>query len=322
MFKDYLWTGTGWGKFGSVYLSYQYDYFSGASYKIKELLLADNTRYAFNDYLQFCIEGGICSIILLSAAFYALLVIVKMGIKINPEKPQILLLGLGQLICLLTAALFTHLFELLIFQALLFLCFFILIRFLKPGNLEKSHFISIIVVLLLFISLHYKELVLKKLVYNAELSEAKELYHGGFTNESLAIYERLYRTFSDDPQFLKNYLKVLRTTPDNLRKEQILKKVVELDNSNIYHLELALYYQRLNKKSLAESEYLRAVYTVPNRFVTRSALLAFYFETQQDDKAVQTAKELLSLPIKVPSERVNMIRANAKDVLFKLKPNH
>lgn len=321
MLKDYFWTGIGQGRFGSFYLSYQYDYFSETGYNLKELLLADNTQHAFNDYLQFCIECGISGIVMLAAGFFVLLMMIKRAIKANPKKPQLLLLGVGQIACLLIAALFTHVFEQMLFQALFLTSLIILIRFL-PSQFGKSHFIAILTILLLFIILHYKELVINKFVYQAELSDAKELYLGGFTNESLNIYGSLYRRFSEDLHFLKDYLKVLRTTQDNSRKEEVLKKVIELDNSNIYHLEFAMYYQRLNKIHLAEREYLRAVYTVPNRFVTRNALLTFYLETQQNDKAVQTAKELLSLPIKVPSERVDLIRANTKDILLKLTPNH
>src|SRR5438105_10003409 len=56
--RDNFISGIGWGKFGIVYNQYQAAYFEAGHYTIKELLLADNIRYAYNDYLQLVIETG------------------------------------------------------------------------------------------------------------------------------------------------------------------------------------------------------------------------------------------------------------------------
>ena len=67
--------GIGYGNFKSTYPLYQAKYFENNHDNISEIMLADNTYYAFNDYWQFLIEGGIKSIIvlLIGGAFLVIL---------------------------------------------------------------------------------------------------------------------------------------------------------------------------------------------------------------------------------------------------------
>lgn len=65
MFKQNFFEGIGIGNFQVLYGHYQAAYFGAGQYSIKELLLADNTYYAFNDYFQLIIEIGIDGLIIL-----------------------------------------------------------------------------------------------------------------------------------------------------------------------------------------------------------------------------------------------------------------
>ncbi len=57
--KDNYIKGVGVGNYKILYGKYQIDYFKNGQYSTKELLLADNSVNAFNDYLQFFIETGL-----------------------------------------------------------------------------------------------------------------------------------------------------------------------------------------------------------------------------------------------------------------------
>lgn len=72
IFQDNFLLGIGLGNFQEIYLYQQASYFSKEIYTNKELLLADNTHYAFNDYWQFIIEIGIIGFVILGLLFYLL----------------------------------------------------------------------------------------------------------------------------------------------------------------------------------------------------------------------------------------------------------
>ncbi|WP_188748700.1 O-antigen ligase family protein [Parapedobacter defluvii] len=62
IFSDNYAFGVGEGRFKSTFLQYQADYFEKGKFTEKELLLADNTYFAFNDYWQFMVEKGLVGI--------------------------------------------------------------------------------------------------------------------------------------------------------------------------------------------------------------------------------------------------------------------
>jgi len=72
---------------------------------------------------------------------------------------------------------------------------------------------------------------------------------------------------------------------------------------------LAECYYRLSRFPESEEQYLNAIYRVPNRFGTRYALFSFFLNTDQTQKARRIGYEILNLPVKVPSERVEHIKA-------------
>src|SRR5690606_33848610 len=111
IFRDhYLW-GLGPGNFKKHYLHYQSAYFERGNYSERELLLADNTYYAFNDYWQFVLEWGVFGGVAL------LLVLLFIGYMIyrvlsSPDRTDITFLtGCVLLITIAVAACFNHVFE-------------------------------------------------------------------------------------------------------------------------------------------------------------------------------------------------------------------
>jgi len=114
--KEYHGAGIGWGNFSKVYGDYQAAYFKAGNFTTEELLLADNTRHAFNDYLQFIIETGIPGTI--AVGLFTLLITrsVILSIKRNKSLPLLLLLAVSQITAVSTAAMFMHVFEQFSFQ--------------------------------------------------------------------------------------------------------------------------------------------------------------------------------------------------------------
>jgi O-antigen ligase len=123
MFKDNWLFGMGLGCFKQKYLHYQANYFAQNNYTNKELLLADNTYFAFNDYWQFVIETGVIGFFILLILLYLLYVfIVKV---LNDGNYLIFKLNIFTfLIAVGIAAFFTHVFEKTVFQFAVILCYY------------------------------------------------------------------------------------------------------------------------------------------------------------------------------------------------------
>lgn len=85
IYKEHWLYGIGFNKFKTTYMYYQANYFLGKNYTKQELLLADNTYYAFNDYFQFIIENGVFGLLLLILVFISVFYLFKNVIKKSSE---------------------------------------------------------------------------------------------------------------------------------------------------------------------------------------------------------------------------------------------
>jgi len=70
IFRDNWLLGIGQGQFKVQYNEYKAAYFSTHSIDSKEALLADNSYYAFNDFLQGLIENGLIGFLIVAVAIY------------------------------------------------------------------------------------------------------------------------------------------------------------------------------------------------------------------------------------------------------------
>ena len=101
--------GVGAGHFQREYLQCQADYFRAGHYTTKELLLADNISHVYNDYFELIIEWGLVGILVLIVGFALLIYGLKGMSGTGLSIPGALVAT--QLIALLVAACFTHVFE-------------------------------------------------------------------------------------------------------------------------------------------------------------------------------------------------------------------
>jgi len=92
--------------------------------------------------------------------------------------------------------------------------------------------------------------------------------------------------------------------------------LIKYRTDNRTYMRLAITYERLNLNSKAELTYLFAVNMVPNRFRTRLALFNFYINTKNNRKAKTIGTQILEMPIKIPSNEVEIIK---QEVIKKMK---
>jgi tetratricopeptide (TPR) repeat protein len=319
IFREHYGNGIGFGKFQQEYGLFQAAYFKRGAYSPKELLLADNTYYAFNDYWQFIIELGIKGVILVIAAVIGVGRLVWLSLKKNSSYPAFLLLVITQIIAISIAGFFTHIFEKVYVQFVFILLVFLLLNYVY-GRQGKIRYFIFCVGAFSCIGLSYNLLdlyILKHAQYQQWI-DAKELQRAGYLNQSLRQYQRLYPDMLEYPAFLEDYVSVLIPAGQYGRANSILLQLMAHRTKNAYYSDLGMCYDQLHLLKEAESAYQTAVFIVPNRFVSRYSLYTFYRDNGQIAKARTCADQILGLPVKIHSAQITFIlnRIKQEDALL------
>ncbi|MCZ4243805.1 O-antigen ligase family protein [Pedobacter punctiformis] len=303
---DHPFKGIGFGRFPEIFGDYQSAYFAKGQFTEKELLLADNTKHAFNDYLQFVIEGGAMSILVLVLFF--LFIFKSFQLAFNKKHNNALLLfASSQIISLGVAALFTHVLEEPWFQLQLTLSILIVIRyayFAKYPLIVFKYVVVVIIANIIYINFGF---YLRNYKQYQSYESAKADYNMGFVTDAVKGYQTVYPFLKSDQVFLSDYATALTISGAQIRAEQIMESVVTIDNSSLYYNKLADCYRDNGKVYEAETAYIRAINMVPNRFIPRYNLFNLYKETKQYEKAYHVGSQILKLPIKIPSASVAYI---------------
>lgn len=308
IFKEHWLWGIGLGKFKTTYLMYQAAYFKAGNFTEKELLLADNTKHAFNDSYEFIIEYGILGIIFIFSFFIKLYHVIKKASLLNVSKNLAVHLCISLLIVLSIASFFTHIFDYTVFQVALIIG----LTFILYKVYNKSSFASGGIAIVGIISIYlYGDKIIKINDYQ-KFSKAQELYYAGYLMESRIEFDSLLESLNNDINFLIIYSQILRTHKEYRKEELILKLILKENVANMYYKQLADVYFNNSKFKEAERAYLLAINMVPNRFVTRFALYKFYQKTKNYGRAKQVAYQILTLPVKVNSYEIIQIKKEVK----------
>jgi len=297
--RDHFPQGIGWGNFKAVYNNYQAAYFRKGTYSTTELLAADNTYFAFNDYFQWIIEGGWMAIagMVIGAAF------ISLGIARNLRKgtTPLLNIAIAQLVAIMIAACFTHVFEKPLYQ-----------------------FVAVGAVSLLFLRWQYALIpaLLVLLIYHAHyiryyqdyqrLKEAQQLALAGNRMALLTTGEALYPAFRKEPEFLMIYGSMLLEMEEREKAPRILREACALRPTSTWLAKLGAAYELAGDKASAETTYLQAVYMVPNRFGAKMQLFTFYEQQGRREEMMHWGRIILQQPVKIPSAQVDRILQRVK----------
>lgn len=308
LLKENWLTGIGLGNFKTYYLPKQAHYFANHNYSPSEFLLADNTYYAFNDYYQFIIETGIIGVLIVVIFLFLIFKLIKKAVEITPINP-VVIANCTLLIAILTAAFFSHVFEKLVFQVLLFITVISLLYFvvLKNSVAYKLLHLSAIIIVFAYITLQFKSFQLTK-----NYNKAITLYMVGYRHKSIIELKKIW-PIADEKRLLL-YTQLLLESFAITQEIEILTAMQKIPSASNYKL-LGDYYLENKEFKKAETAYQTAIDMVPNRFIPRRSLYKLYLITNQKLKAVQAAKEIIAMPIKIPSYQIKKIKNEAKHVI-------
>ncbi|MFT4202456.1 MAG: O-antigen ligase family protein [Chitinophagaceae bacterium] len=317
--KDNWLTGIGIGQYPIVYKNYQAAYFEAGKYTNKELLLADNNKFAFNDYFQFVIEAGVFGFVILTFLFWGLyrLYIVHR----SPNKPANLLLAVAQSVsvAILVAAFFTHISDRLTIVIIFIVCLVIITYNVWQRKHFKEMGLYVIYLSLILVGCLKLNLTqIKRIIHKRQLNELSMQTGAGYLREAENGYRSLYPSMKNNPQYLFDFAALLKNREDYKSANFLLGRLIKIDNNSFNYMALGDCYWHLHQNQKAEYCYRQAVNITPNRFYLRYQLFHYYIETGNLTLAEKTGRSILDLPIKIASRRVDEIRLNVKKRLLEI----
>lgn len=309
MFLENWATGIGFGNFQLLFGQYQAVYFNTAAYSQSELLLADNTYYAFNDYFQFVIETGVGGSFLLFVGLVSLLALIRSAcVNVLSDKGRLLVyLSVTQILAIGSAALFTHIVERVEFQLVITFCIAVLVWYSLTGVVRYYSIAAIVVIQTGLITHHIIPAIIKSR-FKDQWELARSLKAQGAHLKALHIYESVYVSLHNDADFLQDYGDLLFESGKFSHALAEFRECAKRKTSYQLCMRIATCLDANGQIEEAEEEYMKAVNMVPNRFNSRFRLFRFYIKNGFLEKARLCSIQILSMPIKIPSHQIDYIR--------------
>ena len=314
--------GVGFDRFKAYYMNSQAHYFAKNG-ETPEALVADNTYYAFNEWLQFIAENGFTGFI-----FLVIILIVLYKIKVKDENMQFSVILKTSLLAIGVFASFSYPMQILPVKLIvIFLLAYSArldfntkeLKIFQHGNNKNIKWVlksTVLVVGVIIIS--------KGVLYTKELADgfknwkiALNTYQYGDYENAIKEYEAVYPIFKEDGEFLMNYGKTLSMAKEYTKAVSILEQAKHHLNTTILETALGDSYKATKQYDKAEMAYQHAANMIPSRFYPNYLLAKLYDERGQIEKAVIKAQELMKKEVKIPSTAIKEIRVEMKKIIEK-----
>lgn len=299
-------TGVGAGQFNSSYNHIQAEYFSQQDLLLsKEAMLAADGYFPFNEWLFVAIEFGIGGLVLV--LLFTAYVLYCCYTQMNSKWEVALLLAI-LLNCLFSYAL--HDLPILLLTALL-IGRVIPLRAALILQTEKWYRLLLGAVagaLLFFCVRTFRQ--------ERTFIEAQRLAEIGQTNKSVELSNKIASQLVRDAAFNHFYMKLLFDTDRLEALEQWFVQSHVFHCSVQIHRRMAQTFEELGDAAKAEAHYLTGLHIKPSLLQSRVELMEFFSRRNDTAKANYWARQTISFPIKIPSEKANFLKQKAIDLLF------
>ncbi len=307
--------GHGINSFHAAYNSHQINYFKENTEDIKNGMLANEAKYAFNDYLQIAIEKGLIGL-------FPFLVIV-FGIFLIPHKKHYLLIAVKAAVL---STLICSLFSYPLINSIHYTLFFILIAYASSKHNSNQYSfsflkkrivtlpISILLACLISLSLSMQ---ISHFYYCNKWKTAYKMVQNKNFNYIPEIYHSLYPHFQNHYLFLFNYGSLLIKEGKSFEGIKILEHAQTINTSYNLFINLGDGYEKIKNYKLAEKYYNKASLLIPHKLTPKYFLLNLYQQTNDLEKAIQTAKAISNMEIKIYTPLAGQIKNDALKFLRK-----
>lgn len=319
MVADHPLTGIGFDRFKSYYMDRQAEYFR-AKPDSPEAMLAGDTNYCFNEFLQHTVENGLIGFLMMLG------VLACVFVATSRQYEDELWIAKAGIVGIAVFAMFSYPAQILPIKIILvvYLAYIATltekqgvwcpqkIRYILKGTLAIFMVISAITIIRLLPI--YQETW-------KSWNSAHQLSQSGSYEESLRENEKALHMLKYNGDFLTFYGKNLALAGKYELAVEILHQAALYYPNIISYTTLGDSYKALGKVEEAEQAYLWAWYMNPSRFYPKYLLAKLYDETGQAEKAMGVARELLEKEVKVQSTAIDEIESEMKTILNKKTKN-
>jgi hypothetical protein len=306
--------GIGPGNFKTTYGILQEAYFRTHEINTSNALLADNTEFALNEYLQITAEGGL----LFGLLFFCFIFFtIWMGLKIYKKtKSNFILACLAGFVGVSVASLTFYMLH-----NWWVLCFFstcalgIYLTVIKSVHIAKS--ICFSTLSLSFIICSCSTFLQERA--NKQINEAIELSNAGYRTIADSLLGLLPKSIEYGLPFQWAQARHKINYGDfQAAKVNVLNAMKISCNDGIYILAGDIFLLGMDTLA-AIIFYEKAIFLVPKRFISRQKLAAVYEMMHDSTNEQRWLNSIINLPEKVPSEITNKIKIKARIRLEELQ---
>ncbi|MNQ67618.1 O-Antigen ligase [compost metagenome] len=313
--------GVGFDQFKSHYMNYQAAYFAKYG-ETKEVVVADNTNYAFNEWLQFIAENGIFGFLLL---FIVILILFQTKTKFSKTYEVFVaktgLLTIGVFACLsYPMQILPIKIIIVILIAIVSICSAPSFQIKIGNDLKKQWIYKLSLIVLVFFATCQAYIYTKKL-HNGFIVWNKALFRYQYGDYSRANkeFELAYPIFKKEGNFLMNYGKTLSMAEEHVKAIEVLELSKKYQNNTVIAIALGDSYKAIRYYHKAEVAYQQAINMIPSKFFASYLLAKLYDESGKEKKAVAIAKKLINKKIKISSSAIREMQEEMKTMLKKYK---
>jgi hypothetical protein len=311
-------TGIGVGNFDKVYNDYQALYFSSHTDIAREKLAAFIV-VAYNEFLQFFLEGGVLAILITCLIAFRFTRFIKRVVAGDADN-MIKLLVIAAISTVFTSMTFYP------FRTMSTLTHFVIVsgllgtadkQVLFKVNLRRLYIQGLAIVLCLFIQIKGLSLAGSVSRWQTIASYLNKKEVAPTSEEVVKLYGKVFDELRGTPVFLNDYAEKLYAAGDYPKAIQFCEQAaLRSSHFNIYET-MGRSYQAIGDFGKAENAFLKCNYLVPNRFYPKYSLMLLYLNQGKLDNAKQWAKVIAAMPVKVDGEDVRKIKLVAQRVIDK-----
>jgi O-antigen ligase len=315
MIAEHPLTGVGFDRFSAFYMNEQAYYFE-QNPESSDAMVAGDTNYSFNEFLQHTVENGFIGLLLM-------LTIIVYAFRVNNKSyMHMVLIAKAGIVGVIVFSLFSYSAQILPVKICL-VCYLSCLssfdtRKILQIRMGKHVFVKSILAVFIFAGNIFA--VRYILIYQEawkSWGKAHQLYINRNYSESLNNYGKAWPVLKTNGDFLTHYGKSLSMAGKHKQAIEILKQATKYYPNIVLYTTLGDSYKSLKMISEAGSSYLQAWYMNPSRFYPKYLLAKLYDENGQAEKATAIARELLNKEVKIESTAIQEIRAEMEEILRK-----
>lgn len=302
---EYPLFGVGIGGFSGAYGKAQANYFASGEATEQEAYLAGSPEYAFNEFLQIAAETGLIGLFLFLGLLY---ISFRLAYKCRQWGV------VGSLSALLIFSCFSYPFS--IWQHILLL---VLLLAICGNNKQEFHkkidYRTVIILSVVpLLSIIWFALKWREQQKSIEAWKEEQTYYNMAIYEgTVDNYQRLYPCLREDPRFLFEYGQCLSKTGKYEQSNIIMHEGAERSSDPMFWNIIGKNYQAMGDYKQAEKCFQYASLMVPHRLYPIYLLANLYFESNDIEKALQTAHRVIEKRPKVMSAAVDEMKAEMKE---------